>query len=208
MARLFLRVVFLLSFVFAGLGLLSPDELPVAIEGVYNTTLVIVPVTLEHAQSLLPAAYRSKLLAPDSAAYPALAAGKYPMILELGREKDAGPPGLNVLDFQEAKLEVPNVARLAGSSTPFLYKRIIFVDDYVDVIGSYLQYGLNTTYNSFTPSNSSASASFNYAVDGTVTLYPPYAGPSATGPVTINVEGLHFTSRFEIRGPYACSAWQ
>jgi hypothetical protein len=81
---------------------------------------------------LVPAKYRdaNAILPPDPALFPGLETGKLPVFLELGREADAGPPLLNLANFQEAKIEVPNVKRLDNSPAPFLYKRrVILVRD-------------------------------------------------------------------------------
>ncbi|ETW86833.1 hypothetical protein HETIRDRAFT_431393 [Heterobasidion irregulare TC 32-1] len=230
-----------------------------AIQGTYNTTFVHVVTSKDHAQSLVPSQY--PLLPVNKTLYPGLSDDQHPIVLELGREANAGPPGLGILSFQEAKIEVPDVQRVSDSDRPFLHKRWIAVDDGLDVVGSWVQYGLNTSLETFAPANSSNSSSYSYTVQGaieaelsalskeetprfgldtyttgatlpwfgtyllcaqhtynfthpvepfvftkgTVTLYPPYAGPNATGPITLEAAGVHVTASFDISYALACS---
>jgi hypothetical protein len=136
---------------------------------------------------LLPALYKNSLIKPNSSVYPGLADDSHPIVFELGREANAGPPLLNFLSFQyvywhqfespltktgrsrEAKIQVPFVGRIESSpNTPFLYKRQIMVDSALDVAGSWISFGLNTSLNTFIPSNSSNSSSFDYEVTGVI----------------------------------------
>ncbi|KAM0750981.1 hypothetical protein T439DRAFT_325136 [Meredithblackwellia eburnea MCA 4105] len=148
-------------------SLVDPSTLPVAIVGTYNVTFAIAYVPNDLAKSLLPASYQNSVLPANATMFPGLQPGQTPLLLELGREANAGPPGLNMLSFQEAKIEVPLVDR-TGNGVPFLYKRIIFVDNYVDVIGSWLEYSLNTTFATFNPANSSQAPSFDYTIQGVI----------------------------------------
>lgn len=130
-------------------GLLSPllffslvaasiDLLP-SILGRYNVTFAIISVPLEHAASvsilagqesasltsspqLVKAEYAKSILPPDPTLYPGIG-DNVPIFLELGREANAGPLGLQISNFQEAKIEVPNIKRVEDADTPFLYKR-------------------------------------------------------------------------------------
>jgi hypothetical protein len=115
-------------------------------------------------EQLVPSPY-AILLPPNKTLFPGIAEGNTPLFIELGREAKAGPPLLNFENFQEAKLEVPNVQRLNSSpDTPFLYKRWIAVDNELDVIGSLLDFGLNTTLETFLPANSSNSSGWDYSI--------------------------------------------
>ncbi|GAB1524523.1 hypothetical protein RhiTH_007677 [Rhizoctonia solani] len=90
-----------------------------------------------------------------------------PIVFELGREANAGPPLLNFISFEEAKIQIPYVARIGSSpSKPFLFKRRIMVDNAINVAGSWIAFGLNTTLNKFIPANSSDSLSYDYEVEG------------------------------------------
>ncbi|GAW07835.1 proteasome (macropain) activator subunit 3 (PA28 gamma [Lentinula edodes] len=170
-----------------------------------------VPIAL--AQSFVPTSYT--LLPPNETFFPGITDGNVPLFLELGREANAGPPLLNFENFQEAKLEVPNVQRLSDSEIPFLYKRWIAVDNQLDVFGSLTDFGLNTSFNSFSPANSSNSTVYDYSImafgdDGTsflrgnITLHPPYAGPGVFNPVTYPVQGINGVFEFKIVGPLIC----
>ncbi|KAF8756176.1 Proteasome activator pa28, REG alpha beta subunit [Rhizoctonia solani] len=67
----------------------------------------------------------------------------------------------------EAKIQIPYVARIGSSpSKPFLFKRRIMVDNAINVAGSWIAFGLNTTLNKFIPANSSDSLSYDYEVEG------------------------------------------
>ncbi|THH19676.1 hypothetical protein EW146_g1535 [Bondarzewia mesenterica] len=94
-----------------------------AIQGTYNTTFVCIVTSKAHARSLLPDVYQDALLPVNATLYPGLSEDEHPIVLELGRESNAGPPGLGILSFQEAKVEVPLVRRVSDSDVPFLYKR-------------------------------------------------------------------------------------
>lgn len=150
---------------------IDPETAPASITGTYNVTFALVAVPSDVAYSLVPEGYT--ILPPSSEQFPGIGDGKLPIFIELGREANAGPPLLNIENFQEAKVEVPNVLRVEDSEAPFLYKRWIAVDDAIDVFGSWIQFGLNTSKEEFNPSNSSDATSFDYsivgAVDGTFT---------------------------------------
>ena len=118
----------------------------------------------------------------------------------------------------EAKIEVPNIDRL-GSGVPFLYKRIILVDNAVDVVGScelpplgpsssirciagnsYLplttvkdaEYGLNTTYNTFSPPDTSNATTFDYDVASVLqATLSPSSDPNWTYPVSTYQYNAH-----------------
>jgi hypothetical protein len=114
-------------------------------------------------------------------------------VFELGREANAGPPSSNlvslqcvqltlslgllelrvltysilILIFREAKIHVPFAARVGSSpATPFLYKERIMIDDAPTVGTLRTLFGINTTFNTFIPANSSNSLSFDYQVKG------------------------------------------
>ncbi|KAK7690843.1 hypothetical protein QCA50_005945 [Cerrena zonata] len=152
---------------------------PAAIIGTYNVTFALVAVPESVAYSLLPASYAGKIIPPGQDKFPGLEDGQLPIFLELGREKNAGPPGLNIENFQEAKIEVPFVKRLDKSEDPFLYKRLIAVDSLIDVIGGAVQFGLNSTLQTFAPSNSSNSSTFDYSIVNVVdaALKPTVGAP-------------------------------
>ncbi|QRV97377.1 hypothetical protein RhiJN_25396 [Ceratobasidium sp. AG-Ba] len=136
-----------------------------AIIGTYNVSFLMGSAPKTFVQSLLPEAYRSSLIRPNSSVYPGLTDDSHPIVFELGREANAGPPGLNIISFQEAKIQIPFVSRVSSSpNTPFLYKKQIMVDNALNVPTSWLAFGLHTTLNKFTPSNSSNSSSFDYEV--------------------------------------------
>ena len=134
---------------------------------------------------MVPSQY--PLLPVNKTLYPGISDDQHPIVLELGREANAGPPGLGILSFQEAKIEVPDVQRVSDSDRPFLHKRQalelpiesriglilpfhrwIAVDDSLDVVGSWVQYGLNTSLETFAPANSSNSSSYSYTVQGAI----------------------------------------
>ncbi|KAF8823339.1 hypothetical protein HHX47_DHR10000322 [Lentinula edodes] len=140
-----------------------------------------VPIAL--AQSFVPTSYT--LLPPNETFFPGITDGNVPLFLELGREANAGPPLLNFENFQEAKLEVPNVQRLSDSEIPFLYKRWIAVDNQLDVFGSLTDFGLNTSFNSFSPANSSNSTVYDYSIVSAIdaTLEPLLEGENLRWPL-------------------------
>ena len=92
-------------------------------------------ITEHDPLQLIPEGY--SILPPAAEQFPGIGEDELPIFIELGREANAGPPLLNFENFQEAKIEVPNVARLNDSS-PFLYKRWIAVDNTLDVVGSWI----------------------------------------------------------------------
>ncbi|CCO35503.1 proteasome (prosome, macropain) activator subunit 3 (PA28 gamma [Rhizoctonia solani AG-1 IB] len=142
-------------------------DLPAAIIGTYNVSLLMGAAPTSFVQSLLPETYRNSLIRPNASIYPGLAADSHPIVFELGREANAGPPLLNFISFEEAKIQIPYVARIGSSPTkPFLYKRRIMVDNAINVAGSWIAFGLNTTLNKFIPANSSDSSSYDYQVEG------------------------------------------
>ncbi|KAL1759337.1 hypothetical protein FB107DRAFT_257585 [Schizophyllum commune] len=165
-----LPLVLLLCQSLGALAAIDPDSALASIIGTYNVTFALVAVPSDVAYSLIPEGY--SILPPAAKQFPGIGEDDLPIFIELGREANAGPPLLNFENFQEAKIEVPNVARLNDSS-PFLYKRWIAVDNTLDVIGSWVQFGLNTSKEEFNPTNSSNATSFDYsivdAVDGTFT---------------------------------------
>ena len=59
-----------------------------------------MPLLIDNSVQLLPAEYQDAVLAPDTSQYPNLPSGLVPIVLELGHEANAGPPGLNFLSFQ------------------------------------------------------------------------------------------------------------
>ncbi|KAJ3377842.1 hypothetical protein HDU84_008142 [Entophlyctis sp. JEL0112] len=123
--------------------------------GTYNVTWLAVNVPTANAQALLPQNYA--LLNATAATQP--------VVIELGREIKTGVPGIS-FTFQEAKLEVPNVRRVDKSSTPFMYKKSIWVDSELQAVSSLLVYGLNSSTQTFIPSDSSATAGFDYSIKG------------------------------------------
>ncbi|KDN36845.1 hypothetical protein RSAG8_10543, partial [Rhizoctonia solani AG-8 WAC10335] len=138
-------------------------NLPAAIIGTYNVSFLMgaAPTTFVQSEFAVLAAH------PSESIYPGLAADSHPIVFELGREANAGPPLLNFISFEEAKIQIPYVARIGSSPTkPFLYKRHIMVDNAINVAGSWISFGLNTTLNTFTPANSSNSPSYDYKVEG------------------------------------------
>ncbi|KAL1697149.1 hypothetical protein GGG16DRAFT_84800 [Schizophyllum commune] len=165
-----LPLVLLLCQSLGALAAIDPDSALASIIGTYNVTFALVAVPSDVAYSLIPEGY--SILPPAAKQFPGIGEDDLPIFIELGREANAGPPLLNFENFQEAKIEVPNVARLNDSS-PFLYKRWIAVDNTLDVVGSWVQFGLNTSKEEFNPTNSSNATSFDYsivdAVDGTFT---------------------------------------
>ncbi|ESK91580.1 hypothetical protein Moror_2498 [Moniliophthora roreri MCA 2997] len=136
--------------------------------GTFNASFIIGEVPAELAYSLLPAKYRDSkaILPPDSAKFPGIKDGMLPILLELGRETNSGPPGLQIENFQEAKIRVPNVK--LDSSSPFIYSRLIATD--VDLIaqGSKYQFGLNASVETFVPANSNEAQDYNYIVKNVV----------------------------------------
>ena len=64
---------------------------------------------------------------------------------------------------REAKIEVPSIRRVDYSTTGFTYKTRILVDNLIDVPSSFLVFGLNTVFSSFTPPNSSDAPSLAYS---------------------------------------------
>ncbi|KAJ1301714.1 hypothetical protein OPQ81_008947 [Rhizoctonia solani] len=142
-------------------------DLPGAIIGTYNVSFLMGAAPTTFVQSLLPESYRNSLIRPNASIYPGLAADSHPIVFELGREANAGPPLLNFISFEEAKIEIPYVARIGSAPTkPFLYKRRIMVDNAINVAGSWISFGLNTTLDTFIPANSSNSPSYDYEVQG------------------------------------------
>ncbi|KAF8711850.1 Proteasome activator pa28, REG alpha beta subunit, partial [Rhizoctonia solani] len=142
-------------------------DLPAAIIGTYNVSFLMGAAPISFVQSLLPEKYRESLIRPDASIYPGLGADSHPIVFELGREANAGPPLLNFISFEEAKIQIPYVARIGSSpSKPFLFKRRIMVDNAINVAGSWIAFGLNTTLNKFIPANSSDSLSYDYEVEG------------------------------------------
>ncbi|CAE6386877.1 unnamed protein product [Rhizoctonia solani] len=142
-------------------------DLPAAIIGTYNVSFLMGAAPTSFVQSLLPEAYKNSLIRPNTSIYPELAADSHPIVFELGREANAGPPLLNFISFEEAKIQIPYVARIGSSPTkPFLYKRRIMVDNGINVAGSWVAFGLNTTLNKFVPANSSNSSAYDYEVEG------------------------------------------
>ncbi|QRV83190.1 hypothetical protein RhiJN_11206 [Ceratobasidium sp. AG-Ba] len=140
-------------------------DLPAAIIGTYNVSFLMGSAPKTLVQSLLPESYRNSLARPNSSIYPGLGEDSHPIVFELGREANAGPPGLSFVSFQEAKIQIPFVSRVSSSpNTPFLYKQLIMVDEPINVAGSWSTFGLQTTLNKFTPANSSNSSSFDYEV--------------------------------------------
>ncbi|KAI9355298.1 hypothetical protein DFJ73DRAFT_825066 [Zopfochytrium polystomum] len=135
------------------------------IKGTYNVTWITLHgLPTSSVAALLPSQY--KLVDP--------AAATSTVIFELGREINTGVAGI-ATSFQEAKLQVPGVQRVSGKSTPFLYKKSIWVDSALQSVGSLLVYGLNATTQSFSPADSGPAAqTYSYAVNGVVsaTLAP------------------------------------
>ncbi|QRW24791.1 proteasome activator pa28 beta subunit [Rhizoctonia solani] len=117
-------------------------DLPAAIIGTYNVSFLMGAAPISFVQS-----------PPDRVR--ARSRGK------------RGPPLLNFISFEEAKIQIPYVARIGSSpSKPFLFKRRIMVDNAINVAGSWIAFGLNTTLNKFIPANSSDSLSYDYEVEG------------------------------------------
>ncbi|KAI8811116.1 hypothetical protein BJ742DRAFT_867279 [Cladochytrium replicatum] len=127
------------------------------ITGTYNVTWVTFQVPRAAAAQMIPQEY--SLLSPASAA-------THPINIELGREIKAGSLGIT-FDFQEAKIQVPNVKRI-DDDTSFVYKKSIFVDSGFQSFSSNLVYGLNTTTQTFVPANSAAAPNYNYEVTGVI----------------------------------------
>ncbi|CAE6518108.1 unnamed protein product, partial [Rhizoctonia solani] len=142
-------------------------DLPPTIIGTYNVSFLMGAAPTTFVQSLLPESYRNSLIRPDESIYPGLAADSHPIMFELGREVNAGPPFLEIESFQQANINIPYVARIGSfPSKPFLYKRHMMIDDAIDAAGSWLVFGINTTLNTFVPTDSSNSSSYDYQVTG------------------------------------------
>ncbi|KAF7976644.1 hypothetical protein HWV62_5965 [Athelia sp. TMB] len=117
---------------------------------------------------LVPEQYRSSFI-PLGDDVPGLGVNETVIFVELGRENHAAPLGLPIdSGFQETKIEIPYIRRVAGSNVPFLYRRLVVVDSLIDVAGSLTVYGLNTTLAASVPANSSDMSDFNESLPGIV----------------------------------------
>ncbi|EPQ59992.1 hypothetical protein GLOTRDRAFT_118453 [Gloeophyllum trabeum ATCC 11539] len=141
-----------------------------SISGTYNVTFAILPLLTAQVELLLNYSSWKTILSPDPLLFPNLPNDTVPVVVELGREIQTGPGSIK-LDFQEAKLEVPNLSRLTKEpSTPFTFKTHIFVDQAIDVFGSFVEFGLPTSLETFVPADSAnvSGRGYPYSVKGAV----------------------------------------
>ncbi|KAH7334265.1 hypothetical protein B0J17DRAFT_672748 [Rhizoctonia solani] len=208
-------------------------DLPAAIIGTYNVSFLMGAAPTTFVQTP-PESYRNSLIRPNESIYPGLPPDSHPIVFELGREANAGPPLLNFISFDQDS--IPYVARIGSSPTkPFLYKRQIMVDNAINVAGSWISFGLNTTLNTFIPANSSNShrwpattgsipvesfksaaglpwfAEFLTCAQHFYNFTNPIERVSGTVElaqgVTIPVEGIHTVAPFKIVGALGCDLY-
>lgn len=75
-----------------------------------------------------------------------------------------GPPGLQVLNNEESKLEIPGIKRLEDSDVAFTYKSHIFVNNFIAALFGWLAFGLHDTFEIIRPKDSSKAESYDYSV--------------------------------------------
>lgn len=83
--------------------------------GIYNVSFYSLNLPLETVKEILPSKYRDSILEINEDQ-------TVKVILEAGHQSMNGPPGLGILNNEEAKLEIPGIGRVEESDVGFTYK--------------------------------------------------------------------------------------
>ena len=139
------------------------------ITGTINETVIVLPIPMTTARSLIPSQY--KILTKQISAWAPGLAGQFPMILELGLFHDIYNKGVSAGtggDFLRGNLKFPFVDRLGDGYSAFSYVGDAIIS--TSNTGAQTSYGLNGI--TIDPGFFAACNGYEYDVNATQTAPP------------------------------------